>query len=166
MSSFIKYATFALVLHAVFFVAMNLVYVEDPTSASGPNEYVTLGHSTDMWRAEPDLFSIWIAEDTTHLVRGLQENWTIYSTINQTKVAIPNKVGGEGVGTNVISFLDPLNIVYGIQGGLNTLLNIGVGPLAIVGSDKIDPIIQILIGLMYSVIVFLSILAFIRGVSD
>lgn len=169
MSSFVKMATFSIILHVVFYVALNMVYVPDVSSEaqmSDPNlltSYQTLGNATGHFRFEPDLFDLYVKNDPQQLVQSIQDNWTEYATPNQSVIAVPNQVGGQAIGTNVVSFLDPLKIVYA---SLNTFLNIGSGPFAVLVSNKINPMVAILIGIPYIIVVFLTLLAFIRGVSD
>jgi hypothetical protein len=98
------------------------------------------------------------------IAENTKSNWTDYSIgLNASVNSLPEKQAGTFISNTGLSFLDGLNIIWDTA---TTLMNIAIAPLTLFFNFRMPVFIGLMIGIPYFIILFLSVIALIRGVGD
>ena len=160
MSTMLKLATFLIIFNISIYISINMIKVDN-----GDGEFKTISSDFEVFSIKGDLIGRFFSSNMSTYANNMgKDEWsgdppklnTIYSTV-------PSQLSGEALGTNIVTFLDALGIIYSF---LVTLINIAICPIAILFSNKIHPIFGLLIGVPITITYFISIIMFIRGQSD
>lgn len=96
------------------------------------------------------------------ITQDTKENWTSYGVpIEGNFTSLPSQEAGEISGQGGIIYLDALKMVYSF---IKTLGNIAIAPLTLFFNFRMPVFVGLMIGIPYFIIIFLSIIGFIRGV--
>jgi len=158
MNTLIKIATLLICLNITFYCAVNLIMFPD-----GEGEYKSMEYEIGVFQFKGDLIDVIFGENFDETIRNNQEGFTSYPDLEDGFISAPSQAGGETLGTNVISFLDSLRIVWAI---IPTLFNIAITPVALLFANNLNPMFGLMIGVPFVIIYILAIFMFIRGVGD
>ncbi len=156
MQTFIKLAVVMLCINLFMYLGVNFaINVE--------------GHSLNdnyNFRFRNDLITAFMSDydEVDAQMKNFKTNWTSYAIPydgNFTK--LPTQESGTVSGTGGINFLDSLKIVWYI---IPTLGNVIISPLTIFFNFRMPIFVGFIIGIPYFIMLVLTFIAFLRGVSD
>jgi len=172
MSTMIKMATFLLLLNLTYYISVNMIFVPYDVDTMDSCEYKLVGdtchapleYELGIYQVPGDIIDIIFKDNVHTAVSNYQQG---YKTVNfdlqdqwQTE---PEQAGGESIGTDIISYLDAIKIIWSI---IPTLFNIALTPLMLFFASSSNLMIVLLLGVPYVIIFVLTIFFFIRGASD
>jgi len=165
--------TFLVILNLTYFIALNMVMIPYDVGAldscgyelRGDTCFAPLEYEVGIFQIPGDAFDIIFEKQSiTTAVSNYQQGYSTSNfSMDENWTTVPSQAGGEQLGTNIISFLDVVKIIYSI---LPTLINIAITPLMIFFSAGSNLMVSLLLGVPYVIILVLAVFATIRGVSD
>lgn len=155
VSTQIKLTVMLLMMNIVIYLGLNLA-----VTAEGDR----LVEEDTIFRIEGDLMESILRDSLDQVIISTRENFTDYN-INLTNdfTTFPDLTGGEETGTGGISFLDSLRIASAFA---KTMFNIAVSPLTLFTSSRVPALFSVIIGIPYFIVLVITVIAFMRGVSD
>jgi len=157
MRTLIKLLTIMLIMNIFLYIGVNF-----SISADGSNDINKDYH----FYFEGDMLQTVLSsqDDLKNLAKNTKENWTDYDIdFNSNFTKNLQQQGGINVGDGGISFLDSLKIIWAF---ILTLGNIVIAPLTLFFNFRMPVFVGLMIGVPYFMILVLSLIALVRGVSD